>query len=350
MRCVAVVPEFFGTEDYILKTYIENGLDVYPVVKRIGFSNPFLLIKSGLGFNMDNDLERYWVNLSNYIEDYCNKVKPDLIIVTQGMQLLPDAVKRLKKSCVTVLRMSDRISLFPQLEERLKYYDFVYSYSKEEVDYINSIGYEACFYPGGFDSDTYYPIDDMSKDIDICFVGTMYSERVNILEKLARDFEDYTVAFYGKYVKPTSIGKYVSWIKGSKGLRAFKNKNLSRDAVNKLYNRSKICLNINRANMINEWTPRILEIMGSKSFQIVEGNDSIDSSFRDCLCQYYGYDDLVNKIHYYLTHEEERNTIAINGYLLSKEKYTSRYRSKVFLERLKADTRSILNSEKRVFV
>ncbi len=346
MRCVAVLPEFFETEKWTIKVYEENGLDVYPVINRIGFSNPFLLAKAKLGFDMKKDLNRYWIRLSEHIENYCKTIKPDVLIVTQGMQLLPDAVDRLRKTCVTVLRMSDRISLFPELEERLKHYDLVYSYSIDEVDYIKSMGYEASHSFSGYDADVYFPLE-CKKDIDICFVGTMYKERVELLEKIASDFKDLNLAFYGKYTSPAHPGQYLSWVRGKNGLHAFKNKNLSREEVNQLYNRSKICLNINRQNMVNEWTPRIFEIMGTNSFQIVEGNARIDNKFHNCLCQYSGYSDLLKKIQHYLENEKERREIAQRGYNTAVSEYCSRLRTRFLLDEIKQKTAQILENECR---
>jgi len=348
LRIVLVQPEFFGTEKAIIEEYKRSGFDVYPIVRRIGFTNPLLLLKSKLGFDVSRELTKYWSRLSAEIESICFKQKPDALVVTQGMQLIPDAVERIKKHCITVLSMSDRISSFPELLERLKHYDIVYSYSKEEASILHNQGISVGYSHMGYDSEIYTDID-CNKNIDICFVGTMYKERRMILEKLAYDFADKNIEFYGKYVSLVNIKQYLVWLNNNKLRKAFKNKNLTTEEVNLLYNHSKICLNINRANMSKEWTTRLLEILGTNSFQIVEKNDVINRDFGHCLCQYSNYDDLREKIKFYLENDAERKAIAQKGYDKVRNNYTLSIEKKVYFEELKSKILSLQGAEKRYF-
>ncbi len=348
LKCILVQPEFFGTENSTIKSLEDNGFDVIPIIRRIGFKNPLLLLKQKLGFNMKRNEDKYYSKLSAEIEELCLKEKPDVLFVTQGLQVLPDAVDRLRKHCITILGLSDRLSLFPQLKERVSHYDIVFTYSKEEIEILNNMSVSALYSYMGYDDTVYYPLD-LEKDIDICFVGTMYGERRDILEKIAKDFPHYKIAFYGKYASPLHTDEYFRWVRDPEIHRAFMNKNLKRAEVNELYNSSKICLNINRNNMSKEWTPRIVEIMGTNSFQIVKRNSLIEKDFHDCVCMYDGYDDLKRNIEYYLEHDEERKAMAEKGYIIASENYSLRVRQKIRYDKCKEVIHALHNKQPRSF-
>lgn len=328
IKCVLVVPDFYGTENSIITSLEDNGFEVIPVIRVIGLKNPFLMLKGALGFDMQQDNDKYYSKMSSEIEEICFKEKPDVLLVVQGLQVLPDTLDRLRQHCVTVLSLSDRLSLFPQLYGRVSHYDIVFTYSKEEIENLRALGVSAYYSYMGYDDSVYHPVSTV-KDIDICFVGTMYPERREILEKVALDFSQYNIAFYGRYATPFEPDEYLRWIRKSEFHRAFKNKKLKRDDVNKLYNRSKICLNINRKNMTNEWTPRIIEIMGTNSFQLVERNALIEKDFNDCVCMYDNYDNLKEYIKYYLDNDAERCAIAEKGYETASGNYTLKIRKKI---------------------
>ena len=62
--------------------------------------------------------------------------------------------------------------------------------------------------------------------------------------------------------------------------------------------------------------PRTFEILATDSFELVEA----DRNFMNLIVPdrdvgvFNNADDLINKIDYYLSHEDERNLIARNGY------------------------------------
>ena len=70
------------------------------------------------------------------------------------------------------------------------------------------------------DINQYHPLK-LKKTIDISFVGNMYKNRKDILEKLSEDFPNLNLAFYGKYVTFWHPIKYIKFI-FSKKKKAFK--------------------------------------------------------------------------------------------------------------------------------
>ena len=121
------------------------------------------------------------------------------------------------------------------------------------------------------------------------------------------------VQVYGYYV-----GKF-DYIKKYKRVHSiekeiFTNTSLPPDKVNELYSRSKICLNINKQQTVYGGNMRLYEILATNSFQITNFNDYIEDEFCGCVESYKNTEELLQKIVYYLDHENERKAIAQRGY------------------------------------
>ena len=85
--------------------------------------------------------------------------------------------------------------------------------------------------------------------------------------------------------------------------------------LGKIYRASKINLNFTMPN-IREGIPlRVMDILGSGGFLITNYRKALCDVFEDGkdLVVYYDEYDLLQKIEYYLSHEEERLEIAANG-------------------------------------
>jgi hypothetical protein len=82
-----------------------------------------------------------------------------------------------------------------------------------------------------------------------------------------------------------------------------------------LYNSAKIVLNIEE-KQLNAINPRIPEVLACGGFIITDYSKDLDLfGFKDgeSIVYFYSKDELNDKIKYYLSHEEERKKIAMNG-------------------------------------
>ena len=95
-----------------------------------------------------------------------------------------------------------------------------------------------------------------------------------------------------------------------------------------IFRYSKINLNITLRSIRTGIPLRAFEIIGSGGFLLT----NYQEDFLDCFepgvdyVYYVSYDDLLEKIDYYLTHEEERVQIARNGYEKAKKYHTYKNR------------------------
>lgn len=89
----------------------------------------------------------------------------------------------------------------------------------------------------------------------------------------------------------------------------------------KIFNRSKINLNFTIRNIRSGLPLRIWDIMGAGGFLITNYQPELDMYFKNGEDIVYFSDkkDLQKKVDYYLSHEEERKRIALNGWRKVKE-------------------------------
>lgn len=184
----------------------------------------------------------------------------------------------------------------------------------------------------------WHPIE-ITRDIDVSFVGQYNSSRAKIVRTLRGMGIDVWVRGFG-------------WPEGR----------LSHEEVIKSFSRSKINLNFNtppprwsakmigrlffrrsanrivpdfwniRSNLISWWNMKIpqikarpFEVMACKTFLISAYADDMNRYYEDGkeIVYYDGtIDDLVKKINYYLRHDEEREEIAQSGYETTVREHT----------------------------
>lgn len=136
-------------------------------------------------------------------------------------------------------------------------------------------------------------------------------QREGILNLLSNNYN--VDLFTGDYNKDTLSQKIVIHKPVSYGER-----------LAKVYQNSKINLNITMANIQQGIPLRVFDIMGSGGFVMTNYRPGLEDHFIDGedLVVYYDRMDLINKIEYYLSHDEERKIISENGRRKIKSEYT----------------------------
>lgn len=284
-------------------TYVDN---ISKIIQRMKIR---LMPLFGIQFfkkKLEKDFNEYVINVFR-------KYDPQYVLIIKGDIIFSETLEKMKKSILS-LWMMDSIVRFKNSMETANKYDYIFLFEKDDIKLFNDNSIKYFFLPIGYDENIYYPIPEQSKIIDILFVGFMYNNRREILEKLVNDFHSYNIIIYGKYLSLRKISTYYKYyIKGYR--KYFKNKNISPQEVNLFYNSSKIILNIHHEQSLAGCNPRVFEILGTNSFQIVDSNIFVKENFtQNEIVSFNSYQDLKEKIHYYFNDDQKRKTISENGY------------------------------------
>ena len=121
------------------------------------------------------------------------------------------------------------------------------------------------------------------------------------------------IVICGRYIGFLDIDNQLVRLK-SKEYRYFTNRNIDPVNLNKIYNESKICINIHQDQSRYGGNMRLYEVLAAGAFQIVDYNPYIEENFGKGLVTYKTSEDLMDTINYYLTYEDERNSIAKMGH------------------------------------
>ena len=106
------------------------------------------------------------------------------------------------------------------------------------------------------------------------------------------------------------------------------------DAMPYVFKNSKINLNISLKSIKNGIPLRTFDIMGSGGFLLTNYQSDMLEYFEPNVdfVYYEDINDLINKVNYYLEHDEEREVIAKNGYEKVKKNHSYDIRVKEILE------------------
>jgi spore maturation protein CgeB len=83
-----------------------------------------------------------------------------------------------------------------------------------------------------------------------------------------------------------------------------------------LYQRAKIGFNVHNRGDFTVGNYRLFELPANGVMQISDGGEYLNEFFKvgEEIIAYKNADELIDLLHYYLTHDEERQQIALNGY------------------------------------
>lgn len=272
-----------------------------------------------------------------HVEEAINKVKPDIILIIGHYHTLIDkaVLQRLKETLGFKLILFDTESanftlianqILYFIENELPLYDKVFSFSKPMAHYFKELGFNAEFFPYGAE-----PLSQLAlaKTQDVFFVATPDMRRVMTLENL----NEFPLQIYGK--------KWLRYKKllGSELSKKIIYQDVWGDELNQLLQSSKIVLNINNIawhSIESGVNLRIFETLAARSFLLTEYSQEIEELFiiGKELETFKCNAELKDKVHYYLTHDTERETIAQKGYEKYLAHYTWQKRCQLLIEKI----------------
>lgn len=165
---------------------------------------------------------------------------------------------------------------------KAKEFDHVFCNQKRAVEEFEKDGVEASWLPHAVEPQA-YPDMSIVKKYDVAFIGHLCNDkRIDFLDRMFKEFPNF---WYGQ--------------------RLF-------EEAAKIFCESKIVLNTAAIDDVNM---RVFEATATGSFLLTENLPSLSELYEDGvhLVTYDSLEDAIEKAHYYLEHDEEREKIALAG-------------------------------------
>ena len=152
----------------------------------------------------------------------------------------------------------------------------------------------------GFDDKLHRPIPDTRRNIDVLFVGSLTRRRKDILGQLQSRFNVVIASAFG-------------------------------EELTTLFNRAKVVLNIH-AEEFSDTETRVFEALGCGAFLITERLSAENPFSGEELVEFDTVEDLCDKLHYYLDHDDERSKIAHRGHAAALGGHTYIHRAQELVQ------------------
>lgn len=319
MKIVLSVPGHLRTvpmNNYVFQTLKAMGHDV----KLFNFG------VQGLYSRIVNKLSKkkflFYINFR--LKKLINTFKPHIFLTIFGFQHDAATIEYIKsKGILTICWWLNDPFQFRRSITQASIYDYYFTNSKGSLDDYKKGMFKNVFYlPVGCYPPLHRKLVDSNSKYDICFAGDWHPIREEILSMLAMYFK---VSIFGPWKK--KLHREAPLMRN-----IIKNGFFSPEEMVKIFNRSKIVLNIH--TWFGKWNyginPRLFEANGCGAFQICDYKDEIPKLYEPEkeIVLYKSIEELKEKLSFFLTREKERNDIAEKGFLKTINHYTYEHRLK----------------------
>lgn len=255
------------------------------------------------------------------LKEKAHSFRPDIFFVFKGSLIKAETLQAIKAGGAIAIQFYPDVSFRthgPFLAEALREYDWVFttkSYGLGDMD--QQLGIKAAsFAPHAFDPETHRPIAYLEKDAEqygceTSFIGNWSSKKERILSALTVTEPSCDLKIWG----PSAWGAAGDCAAHFQGYPVFG------DEYAKAIQLSKVNIGLlsearTGASSGDHITARTFEIPASGGFMLHERTEEAMQYFEDGKeCAFFdGPDDLVEKVRYYLAHEDERAAIAQAGH------------------------------------
>lgn len=206
------------------------------------------------------------------------------------------------------------------IEERFRdYYSRGYDgyafFSRALLERHISSGLTGVYLPFCADTSFYYPRDYEARlDFDVAYVGN--PKAANTMMRYIYPALRFNFALFGCWTVSKRDTFRIEDRPYRKMFAAISRGRIPEDDVPPMYSSSKIILNTNipQSSDLGVVSLRTYQVLACKGFLISDPVPGMEDELRGKVVFTEGYDDLADKIKYYLAHEDERRAIAEKGY------------------------------------
>lgn len=246
------------------------------------------------------------------------RFKPDFMLVDSGNSISPDILKTIKEQIKIPIAnwlLDDPVhhQNWKNVTKSFSLYDCIFVFDPYYVPEFIKLGAKRVEYlPPACDMEIHRDAGPgLGEKRDLCFVGTITPSRAEILSRLSDlDLNIWTW-------NPGSLPKRLRSQKYYKG-------KVWGEEISRIYNSSKIAINIHHPQSMWGTNLRTFEIASSGAFQLVDFKKELANLFKigeELVC-YNNTEELIELIKYYLNKPEKRIEIALKAQKRAQSEHT----------------------------
>lgn len=305
----------FGTADYYSKNLNLLGCQAQDIIVNNKITqHQWAKENSILIFPMFEKLNHFWI-----IWQQIKKIHPDVVYCQDLSFINPFFLKNFKKYCR--LLVGQIASPLPP-KNYYQQFDLILTSFPHYVSKFKKQGINSEYFKIGFEETLLSEIKTHQKKYDVIFIGGFEKVHLNsiaLLEAVAQKF-DLKIWGYGMQNVPIDSILHKCYQGEAWGLEMYK-----------IIAESKIC--INRHSSAAERyanNMRLYEVTGMGTLLITDYKDNLNDLFKinEEIVAYHNQKELLDKINFYLTDDQEREKIAKNGRLRTLHDHTYKIRMK----------------------
>lgn len=262
--------------------------------------------------------------------DCLRRLKPDLLFVLIGYNYAPEVLEQIKRShgVTTVAWWVENPDNFQVLIPSLPWYDHVFSFSRAVAEVLTREGPRPCrFVNYGTDPGMYRPMvsgpwSRYRYGADLSFLGKFKERRRDYLSALT----GMDLGIWGPLWKKELKRDNHALLTQVRGTRLFDRK------AALLFNATRVNLNINSWATESGPNLRVFDVLACRSCLLTEYVEELNELFvvgRE-IDTFRSAEELADKARFYLSHEKERERMAMRGY----EKVAASYKMVDCLRRI----------------
>jgi spore maturation protein CgeB len=276
--------------------------------------------------------EVYTVTVEQDVATLAGQIKPDLVLVLLGDTFPIDQVKSIREMDIkTAVWFTDDPYVIDVTTNIAPYYEYVFTQELSCVPYYQMQGCPQVHYLPLAVNTTVFQLqkENTSVPIDVLFMGAGWNNRITLFDQIAPYLANKKTLIVGSFWDRMENFHLLS----DKIRFGF----LSSEESARLINQSKIVINNHRSYDDSTFfnrnskkipaisiNPRTFEIFGCCTFQLSDVRQELHRYFEvgKDIETYSSSSELIEKIDYYLSHEDERNAIARRGYEQTVKNHT----------------------------
>lgn len=327
-----------GIKDGFAEGYLRGRAKVIMGIPKQGF--PFRQIKvlyvgSGKGFPYSPIDEAIIATLETLVAEVIVTVtgepihelaashRPDIVLVLDGMILPTEQIDAIRELGIrTAIWLTDDPYYMDFTTQIAPHYDYVFTLERNCIDYYRSIGCNHVFFlPFAAYSEHFRPTLTLSPvRRKISFIGSAYLNRIQFFQPIIGGLMDKGLVINGIWWD--RLPEYTNYAH-----QIELNKWMGPAETAGVYSGSKIVINLHRSaydEAVNNNTtglmgispnPRTFEISACGTLQLVDVRDDITNFYTPGveIETYSNPEELMDKVNFYLTHEKERQEIALRA-------------------------------------